>query len=289
MTATRFRVAVAAESLTPWFEPAQVLRHIADLGCRDVQLCASLFANRIAFGASEVWELRRRLDALGLRAESMSTFPYRMDAARYVDFLRRVIRAASVLDLRVMNIYLFPFLSAGDDDETAITRFAQAIRPLADEAMACSLTFCLEPEYFDLTRDVSGLRRVLDAVAHPGLRLTFDACNLYQGGEEAFPYAYESLRAHIGHVHLKNGSVFIDGRHPPDEKAFAFAPPNEHRTMRWGPLEDGALNIHALLARLRSDAYDGVVVLEPHTRNADKQLDFLGREFDFVTAHSARG
>jgi sugar phosphate isomerase/epimerase len=138
----------------------------------------------------------------------MSTFPYRMDAARYVDFLRRVIRAASVLDLRVMNIYLFPFLSAGDDDETAITRFAQAIRPLADEAMACSLTFCLEPEYFDLTRDVSGLRRVLDAVAHPGLRLTFDACNLYQGGEEAFPYAYESLRAHIGHVHLKNGSVF---------------------------------------------------------------------------------
>lgn len=278
----RFRIAVAAESLTPWYGSSQTLQRIARLGCSDVQLCASLFPGRIDFSVREAWDLRRQLDALGLRAESMSTFPLNLGAAQYVQFLRRVVRAAPALDLRVMNVYLFPFLAAGESDELALRHFSRELSSLADEAVSCGLTFCLEPEYFDLTRSVEGVRRVVAAVAHPRFRVTFDACNFYQGGEEAFPFAYEELRELIAHVHLKNGSVFVDGRHPPDEKAFPFAAPFAHRTLRWGPLDEGALNIQGLLTRLVRDGYDGVVVLEPHTRDADKQCRFLARELEWV-------
>jgi sugar phosphate isomerase/epimerase len=280
----RFRIAVAAESLTRWFDPAQSLQYIAQLGCSDVQLCASLFPSRIAFTVREAWDLRRRLDAFGLRAESMSTFPLHIDAAQYVQFLHRVVRAAPALDLRVMNVYLFPFLAGAQSEDAAILHFARELSALAQEATACGLTFCLEPESFDVTRGVEGVRRVVEAVAHPRFRVTFDACNLYQGGEEAFPFAYEELRALIGHVHLKNGSVFIEDRHPMDEKAFAFSAPFAHRTMRWGPLDEGAVNVQGLLMRLVRDAYEGVVVLEPHAHDKDKQCRFLAREFDLVTS-----
>lgn len=277
-----FRLAVAAESLTRWQTPAQALQQIRALGCADVQLCSSLFPSGLDFSVREAWELRRQLDALGLRAESMSTFPLDLGAERYLAFLQRVVQAAPALGLRVMNIYLLPFLGVNKSDQVVIDDFARALQPLLREAAHCGLCFSLEPEYFDCSRDVAGLRRILAAVDHPQFRITYDACNLYQGCEEAFPYAYEELRRQIGHVHLKNGSIFVERRHPPDEKAFAFAAPFADRTMRWGPLRDGALNIHAILARLVRDGYDGVVVLEPHTHTEHKQLAFLADEVEFV-------
>lgn len=277
------RIAVAAEALTRWKSPRETLEIIRALGCGEVQLCASLFPSTIGLSVPEAWELRRQLDALGLRGDTMSTFPYRVSPERYVDFLSRVIRVAPVLDLRVMNVYLMPFLRPGKDDATAIADFAGALRGLLDDAGECNLRMSLEPEYFDPSRDVAGLRRILDAVGHhPQFAITYDPCNLYQGGEEAFPYAYDELRARIVHVHLKNGGVFSEERHPADEKAFPFAAPFAHRSMRWGPLAEGALNIHGILARLVRDGYRDVTVLEPHACTLDKQIACLTADLALV-------
>lgn len=281
MPECRFRLAIAAESLTPWKTPAQALALIRELGCSDVQLCSTLFPGRLELTLRDAWDLRRQLDALGLRGESMSTFPYRVDRESYIAFLTRVARAAPALGLRVMNVYLLPFLAPGKSDDDVLTDFARAMQEVLREA-ASGLVFSLEPEYFDLSRNVAGLRRILAAVDHPQFKITFDGCNLYQGGEEAFPFAYEELREHFAHVHLKNGSVFSETRSPPDEKAFPFAAPFEDRTMRWGPLTEGALNVHGILERLVRDGYDGVVVLEPHARDERKQIRFLVDEIAFV-------
>jgi sugar phosphate isomerase/epimerase len=283
-----FRLAIAAESLTPWKTPAQALATIRELGCSDVQLCSTLFPGRLELTVREAWDLRRRLDALGLRGESMSTFPYRVSSESYVAFLRRVARAAPALGLRVMNIYLLPFLAAGKSDDEVLSDFARAMEDLLREAAASGLVFSLEPEYFDVSRNVAGLRRILAAIDHPQFKITFDACNLYQGAEEAFPFAYEELREHVAHVHLKNGSVFSETHSPPDEKAFPFAPPFEDRIMRWGPLTEGALNVHGILQRLVRDGYGGVVVLEPHTRDEHKQMRFIAGEIAFVRDFLAR-
>ena len=96
------------------------------------------------------------------------------------------------------------------------------------------------------------------------------------------------MSADIAHVHIKNGSVFVEGRHPADEKAFEFAPPHADRIMRWGPIRDGALNLTGLLTHLVRDQYVGVVVLEPHTQSAEKQLAFLCDDLEFVRETIAR-
>jgi sugar phosphate isomerase/epimerase len=207
--AARFRLAIAAESLTRWYPPSQALEQIRQLGVVDVQLCSSLFPSVLDFTEREAVDLARSMRDLGLRGESISTFPYKVDAVRYVDFLRRLIDVAPVLGIRVINTYLLPFLYTSSDPQWVIANFARAMMPLLDRASHAGLVFTVEPEYYEITRDVTGLRQLLATVNHRCLKLTYDPCNLYQGNEEAFPYAYEELREHIAHVHLKNGSVFV--------------------------------------------------------------------------------
>lgn len=283
------RLAIAAESLTRWRSPRETLETIRALGCKDVQLCASLFPDPLTPSLPEAWELRRRLDGLGLRGDTLSLFPYRVPPALYADFLLRVARIAPVLGLRVMNVYLLPFLAADADEAATIDAFARALRAPLEAAAGSDLVFALEPEYFDASRNVRGLRRILQAVDHPRFAITFDPCNLYQGGEEAFPYAYEELRERIVHVHLKNGGVFGEGRHPADEKAFPFAAPFADRSMRWGTLADGALNIRGIVARLIRDGYAGTLVLEPHAPDLARQLAVLADDLAFAREAIAAG
>lgn len=270
-----YTLAIAAESLTPWLGTDEVLDTVAALGVTRLQLDAALFPSRLCFTEAEAVSLRAALDARGLYGASLSTFPINVSPERYGVFLRRAAQYAPLLGLRVINTYLYSFAGAGAAPQQAVAAYARAIDPVLRRGADHGFVLTLEPESFDISGTVEGLLSIVRAVDHPNFRLTFDPCNLYQANEEAFPYAYEALRPHIGHVHLKNGSMFLPDLHPADERAFAFAPPRQDRFMRWGPFREGAVNLSGLLTCLRRDGYSGEVVLEPHTHDHHKQMRFL--------------
>jgi sugar phosphate isomerase/epimerase len=270
-----YSLAIAAESLTPWLGTTEVLDTAVALRVSRVQLDASLFPGRISFSDNEAIELRAALERRGLCGESLSTFPVNMSPERYSVFLRRVAQYAPLLGLGLINTYLYSFAAAGTPPQQAISAYARALEPVLRRAAELDFLVTLEPESFDVSGTVEGLLKIVGTIDHPCFRLTFDPCNLYQANEEAFPYAYEALRPHIGHVHLKNGSVFVERSHPSDERAFPFAPPHQDRIMRWGPFREGALNLSGLLLCLRRDGYQGEVVLEPHCHDQHKQMRFL--------------
>jgi sugar phosphate isomerase/epimerase len=179
-----------------------------------------------------------------------------------------------------MNTYIWPFIGRADDE--TIGNYVRALKGVLKIAADSGLIITIEPEAHDVSRDVAGLKKILAAVDHSAFKINYDPCNIYQGMEEAFPYAYFELREHIAYVHLKNGCIFREGIDPSGEKGTRFAPPWNGRYIRWGPIDQGALNVGQIIKQLVLDGYEGVVGLEPHTGNKAKRRMCFEREVAFV-------
>jgi len=286
MPHAEFHIALAAECITPWAPGDEALAFVKSMGCTHIQLDFTQFPSGHDFTAAEAADLAEALDRFGLAGETLSCWPQGLTSARYADFLARVAEAAPILGLKVINSYIWPFAGASDDETLA--NYASALKRALDVARDNGAVITVEPEAHDLSRDVEGIRRILAAVDHPALKVNYDPCNFYHGGEEGFPYAYHQLRDEIAYVHLKNGSLFIDGVHPEDEKGPEFAPPKEKFGIRWGPIDEGAVNVSGLIRRLIADGYDGVVALEPHAGGAGKRKAFFAREVAYVRGEIER-
>jgi sugar phosphate isomerase/epimerase len=151
-----------------------------------------------------------------------------------------------------------------------VATFVEAVRPAADYAGRHGVAIVLENEAHDDSGTAAGVRAIVEAVGSPYFGTLFDACNYYQAGEEAFPYAYEVLKQHVRYAHVKGGC-----RYRPDLL------PHAHRggTLRgipdahigYVPIADGAVNVDGLLQRLARDGYDGFVTLEPHVPPAEAE------------------
>jgi len=285
MPEATFSLAPAAECITPWAPGEAALDYVASLGCDCLQLDFTQFPSGIDFTGEEARDLAEALRRRGLRGRTLSAWPEGLTPTAYADFLKRIAQVAPTLGLEVMNTYIWPFLGA--DDEASIAHYARALAPALDIAADNGLTITIEPEAHDLSRSVAGLQRILAGVAHPALKINYDPCNLYHGIEEGFPYAYFELRDSIAYVHLKNGGVFREGTHPADEKGTPFAPPWQDRVIRWGPIDEGALDVGRIIDQLIEDGYDGVVALEPHAGGEEKRRRFFQAEVAFIRRRMA--
>ncbi len=280
MNTLPFHIALAAECITSWAPGIEALQYVKNTGCTHVQLDVTQFPHKENFTIEEARQLRDALDDHGLIGDTMSTWPHEFGASLYGDYLRRIAQAAPVLGLRIMNTYLWPFVK--QTDEQTLDHYAQVLRPALDVAADNGLTLTIEPEAHDLSRNVAGLKKILDVVNHPSLRVNYDPCNLYNGCDEGFPYGYFELKEHTAFVHLKNGCVFREGTDPPDEKGVSFAAPWQDRYIRWGPIDQGTLDIGAIVRQLVQDRYTGVVVLEPHAGDGEKRQRFFAQEIAFM-------
>jgi len=286
MTTEMLKIAPAAECITPWAPGDKALDYVKSLGCVYVQLDFTQFKSGMNFTVDEARSLADALGQRGLRGETMSAWPGDVIAEVYVDFLERIARAAPTLGLKVMNTYLLPFVRP-DEGET-IKAYKRGLADTLAIAADNGLTITVEPEAHDVSRNVAGLKRILVEVDHPALKINYDPCNLYHGGEEGFPYAYFELREQIAYIHLKNGSVFREGIDPDEEKGTPFASPREDRTIRWGPIDEGALNISRIVAQIIADGYDGVVALEPHAGGEETRRKFFAHEVAFLRSEMSR-
>ena len=139
-----------------------------------------------------------------------------------------------------------------------------------ERAEALGVTLTLENEFdcfghdpagSDPTRRPEATARLFERVGSSRFRLTFDPCNAYFAGIEAFPSFYEAVRPFIGYVHVKDGGRLTGAADP------AWTEFSDHgRRYATCPLGEGALNWPGLLRALARDGYSGFLTLEPHGR-----------------------
>src|ERR1019366_4192209 len=123
---------------------------------------------------------------------------------------------------------------------------SRALEQLAGQAALHGRTIGLENEHACNIATGAETARVLEAVAHPNLKVVWDPANAYVSGETPYPDGYRRLPVErIAHVHAKDCRV------------------EGHRPM-WCALGEGGIDWKGQIRALAEDGYKGWISLETH-------------------------
>ena len=130
--------------------------------------------------------------------------------------------------------------------EACFERIARALEHLAGQAALHGRTIGLENEHACNIATGAETARLLEAVAHPNLKVVWDPANAYVSGEPPFPDGYRHLAVErIVHVHAKDCRV------------------ENHRPI-WCAVGEGAIDWKGQIRALADDGYKGWISLETH-------------------------
>ena len=240
-----------------------------------------------------------RLAAAGMRVAAVATgteLGNTGDPAPHQKLLGEALELAHRIGCGLVGTYFGSRPEQDDDD--AIEAYVKNLAPCVEQAEALGVILSLENEFdcfghdpvgSDPTRRPEATVRLLERVGSSRFRLTFDPCNAYFAGLEAFPWFYEAVRPHVGYVHVKDGGR-LDGAADPAWIEFT----DHGRRYVTYPLGEGALNWPGLLRALARDGYTGFLTLEPHGRTErrdaawDQAASTLTRWLSDLQPESAR-
>ena len=124
-------------------------------------------------------------------------------------------------------------------------RILRTYETLVDLAERHGVTMLFENSSYANVQTAVELRRFLDAVVHPRLKLLWDAGNAFALGDPTPTVeAWHMLKDRIAHLHLKDSTA--------------------HGTNHWVPVGAGAFPLEGLLRALAADGYRGGISLEPY-------------------------
>lgn len=207
------------------------------------------------------------------------------DVDAYVAAFRSAIDTAVALGANLVNNYCFHWARGPYNPD--IGPFVNMLRRVVPYAVDNGVTIVLENEASDATGTVEGMLRIIEAVGNnEAFGTTFDAANYYHASEEAWPYAYRTLKPHIKYVHVKNGRL-----HDPttdEEKGKGPAMPRkEGWFLHYCPIKDGAVNIAGLLSEMQADGYAGFCTIEPKVP-PDQMEKYYRIDLDYLREHGVR-
>jgi sugar phosphate isomerase/epimerase len=133
-------------------------------------------------------------------------------------------------------------LPPGADRSPMIRTVADALRPLAEEALADGIRIGLETHDDWCSGEL--IRAVMDRANSRGLGVVYDILNAWESGIEPWDVAYPKLKPFILYCHLKDGYRLADGK------------------LRYVLLGAGDLPLRAILARFKADGYEGAFSFE---------------------------
>ncbi len=236
-------------------------------------------------------EAEKTLAKYGLGVSALATYTRLNspgDVASQQKTLMEAIDLAERFDTRFVATYFGP--NASRDEKTAIQIYKKSIGPCLEKATRKGVTLITENEFdlgnedptlSDVTRRAEGTLNLIETIDSPNFKLTFDATNVYNAGEEPYPYAYELLKDHIAYVHVKDTRIMFE--HPAqDNKYFVF---NDGARAKYSsvPLGEGAVNHEALLKRMLEDGYKGFFVIEAFCLD-DQYSEFYGKAVEYLAS-----
>ncbi len=206
---------------------------------------------------SEAKEVRKKLDAYGIRVSSIGSplgkSKLSEDFSRELERTRRVVRTAEILGTD--KIRVFSFYSDGDI-HAEFSEVAGRLSEMVSEAGKSGITLCHENEAKIFGESPEDCVKLLSAV--PGLGCVFDMGNFVLGGYDPWK-AYQLLKKRITYFHIKDALC-----------AGAIVPPGR-----------GEARISEILCDFSEDR-EVIATLEPHLETFDgfNSLVENGRKFE---------
>ena len=185
------------------------------------------------------------------------------DPDMYCSSLCYAIEVAGELGSTIVNHYCYHLAKDADADMSGLLKIWE---PATKKAEDSKVTLVLENEAHDATRTPGGMLKILKSVDSEYFRTNYDACNYYHASQEGFPYAYDVLKDYIAYVHIKNACIYNpDAGHDEESKGAVFTGEHAPNDIYYPVISEGAVNIDAIMLRLKSDGYEGYCTFEPHT------------------------
>ena len=221
----------------------EALEVIADAGFRKIDLLGRMPHFSIDPAEFDVGELERHCARLGLHVAGIGSYFGKdlrkesgADAVEAeVKAAGRGIEIAARLGARVIRV------GVGDrahETAFALVPFLTEVARLADRH---GIRVGVET-HGGITSDPQGMAELCGRVGCGNFGVIYDPCNLLADGVD-YRRAYEELRRHVVHVHLKDGRRNESGR----------------RLTHFG---EGEIDMAWILKQLDADGYDGEVALE---------------------------
>jgi len=155
----------------------------------------------------------------------------------------RALEIAERTGARIVRV--FSYWRAVQPD-ACFERVARVLEHLAAQAALHGRTIGIENEHACNIATGAETARLLEAAAHPNLKVVWDPANAYVSGETPFPDGYRRLPVErIVHVHAKDCRV------------------EGHRPI-WCALGEGAIDWKGQIRALADDGYQGWISLETH-------------------------
>ncbi|MGC9948744.1 MAG: sugar phosphate isomerase/epimerase family protein [Bryobacteraceae bacterium] len=266
-----FPIAAITDEFSPDLETAA--RSMAEIGMTGAELRMVFGKNIIDLTDIELDRAREIVARHGLEIVSIASpllkcvlpdspevdarFQQDVFAATYTfaDQLRLADRALEIAErtgARIVRVFSY---WRAVRPEACFERVARAVEHLAGQAALHGRTIGLENEHACNIATGAETARVLEAVAHPNLKLVWDPANAYVSGETPFPDGYRRLPVErIAHVHAKDCRV------------------EGHRPI-WCALGEGGIDWKGQIRALADDGYKGWISLETHWQgpNGDKR------------------
>lgn len=181
--------------------------------------------------------------SLGLRIANLGTYVGKgfasPDAAvqeAELALLRRAVDLAALFGARSIRV------SPGDDNPAHIAEIARWFRQGAAYAAEKGVRLAFETHGGGISGHPARCVELASLVDSPFFGVLYDPCNLMHGGMD-YRVALWTMRAHIAHVHLKDGAVTREG-------------------FRIAPLGQGQLDLCWIVEMLDAFGYDGDLALE---------------------------
>lgn len=206
----------------------------------------------------KVREIRAIFDAAKVRTSIVDTAFFRADipSGAALDKEWALLDAAmdrgDILGSKLLRIFAFVPKDRNTGDTAAYPCSYELLKEAATRAQRRGFRLAVENLKGGYVQTGADAARLLKAVTHDALGLTWDPNNAASCGEASFPEAYRKLDpARIFHVHLR------DYRHKPDG------------TVEWAPVGAGEFDNVGQIRALRKDGYKGGFTLETHWRTPE--------------------
>ena len=212
--------------------------------------------------------IRSALDEAGLECYSIASpfFKCNLDSdeeyRQHLEILRWCIRLAKALgtnNVRGFTFWRKPSPTFEEARDAIIEKFREPVSIIEGEG----IYLCIENESSTYIASGVKLRRLIEDIGSPNVRVTWDPCNCLfdRACEPPYPDGYEAVKDVIRLVHVKD-AVKVD-----DERI------GEHV-----PVGEGDNPLRELFSRLKRDKYDGYLSLETHWRPTEQlQKDLVDR------------